>query len=184
MTVRTRNKDLIRTRSTRTIGVRTACALLARSVFLAAVSAAPAAAQLAAADDCDEPLDVGGDRLEVVDEVATLTGNVRLVQCDAVLSTTTLVTTQGDGGSYDTMKASGAVRYVSGEDAVASREAVYDRGRRTITFTGDVIVTQGRQVMTGSRLVYHVDDGRIEFSAAPGERVRGVIYTQSLEAPA
>ncbi|MEL7491594.1 MAG: LptA/OstA family protein [Pseudomonadota bacterium] len=145
--------------------------------------AAPAAhAQLTAGQDCDEPIDVGGELLEVVGNVATLTGNVRVVQCGAVLSTTKLIGTQDSNGNYESLRAEGAVRYSNGEEAISSKKALYDLVGRTITFTDDVVVTQGKQVMTGGAVIYWLDTGKIRFTAPEGERVRGIFHTNSLNA--
>ncbi|MEL7488471.1 MAG: LptA/OstA family protein [Pseudomonadota bacterium] len=157
--------------------------MAARAAFLATLLAAPtfAAAQIASNEDCKEPIDIGGEKLEVVDSVATLTGAVRVVQCGALLSTEKLVAKQNDSGEFEILQAEGAVRYSNAEDAISSRTAVYDLNSRTITFTDEVVVVQGRQVMTGDALIYWIDTGQIRFTAESGKRVRGIFHTQSLD---
>ena len=51
----------------------------------------PANAQLIA--ESDEPIDITGDSLELIDDVATWTGNVRAVQGVAILTSDRLVAT-------------------------------------------------------------------------------------------
>ncbi len=147
-----------------------------------ALSGATAAAQIAAGEPCDEPLDVGGEVLELVDDVATLTGDVRVVQCEAILSTLKLVATQKPDGGYDTLRAIGEVRYSTGDEAISSRTALYDLDARTITFTDEVVIIQGEQIMTGGELVYWVDTGQVKFTAPEGQRIRGIFHTKTVNA--
>lgn len=142
----------------------------------------PGLSQLATAERCNEPIDVGGELLEVVDNIATLTGDVRVLQCDAVLSTLKLIGIQDDQGSYESLRAEGRVRYSNGAEAIRSETALYDLVNRTITFTDNVVVTQGKQVMTGGALVYWIDSGRIRFTAPSGNRIRGLFHSNDANA--
>jgi len=155
---------------------------IAIASMLMAVSTTSASAQLTAGQECKEPIDVGGELLEVVGKVATLTGDVRVVQCGAILSTAKLVGTQDNNGEYESLRAVGDVRYSNGVEAISSKQALYDLVGRTITFTDDVVVTQGQQVMTGGNAIYWLDTGKIRFSAPTGKRVRGIFHTKSLNA--
>ena len=153
------------------------------SAFLFSVTAfGSAAAQLGEREDCQEPIDVGGEVLEVVDDTATLTGDVRVVQCDAILSTLKLVGRQDAQGAYESLTAYGDVRFSNKEEAIKSEKAIYDLVARTITFTDDVVVTQGKQVMTGGNLIYWIDTGKIRFTGDQGNRIRGVFHTGTLNA--
>lgn len=138
-------------------------------------------AQLSEQPPCDDPIDVGGEMLEVIDNIATLTGDVRVVQCGSVLSTTKLIGTQDASGDYESLRAIGEVRYSNGKEAIRGDDALYDLVARTITFTNNVVVTQGEQVMTGGSLIYWIDTGRIRFSAPTGKRVRGIFHTKTLD---
>jgi lipopolysaccharide export system protein LptA len=143
---------------------------------LAALSG-EAAAQLAPAVS-DAPIDVTGDRLEVVDDVATWVGNVRAVQGEAILTAEKLVADLDDSGAFTRIRAEGTVRYSNGKEAIAGKVGVYDADKRTITISEDVVVTQGEQVMTGGELVYWVDTGRLLFTAPSGRRIRGIFYAK------
>lgn len=143
----------------------------------AAACCGAASAQLAPAVSSG-PIDITGDRLEVVDDVATWTGNVRAVQGFAILSAERLVADLDDGGAFTRIRAVGGVRYSNGKDAITGEVGVYDAGKRTITISDDVVVTQGEQVMTGGRLIYWVDTGKILFTAPEGRRIRGIFYAK------
>ena len=150
---------------------------------LALAFSAGASAQLAQSETCSEPLDIAGDQLEGINNQAVLTGNVIVIQCDAVLTTARLEYSQNDAGALETLTAIGAVRYSNLEDAISGDRAVYNEKGASITFTGDVAVVQGKQILTGERLVYWLNSGKFTFTAAPGERVRGVFHTNSLNSP-
>ena len=149
-----------------------ACAL-AGGFFLST----PAAAQLIA--DSDEPIDITGDSLELVDDVATWSGNVRALQGEAILTASRLVAALDEEGAFKTITALGGVRYFNGKEAVAGEHALYDAGQRSITISENVVVTQGETVMTGGTLVYWLDTGRISFNAPAGARIRGIFHTKS-----
>ena len=142
--------------------------------------AGTASAQLIA--DSDEPIDITGDSLEVVDDVATWTGDVRAVQGEAILTADRLVATlDEDSGGFRTIHAYGAVRYSNGAEAITGETAVYQAEERAITMSDNVVVTQGKTVMTGGALVYWLDSGRILFTAPGGERIRGIFHTKALD---
>ncbi|HXI86280.1 MAG TPA: LptA/OstA family protein [Parvularculaceae bacterium] len=146
-----------------------------------AAAASPAAAQLVA--DADQPVDITGDSLEIVNKIATWTGNVRAVQGDAILTAKKLVATLGENGGFTTIQAVGEVRYSNGKEAIAGDTAVYDAVARSITVSQNVIVTQGETVMTGGAIVYWLDTGRIRFTAPQGSRIRGIFHTKSASSP-
>ncbi len=150
-------------------------AILAAGIY-AALSLG-AAAQLAPKAS-DGPIDITGDRLEVVDDVATWTGNVRAIQGEAILTSEKLVADLDDSGAFTKIRAIGTVRYSNGKEAITGKTGVYDATARTITISEEVVVTQGEQVMTGGELVYWIDTGRMLFTAPSGRRIRGIFYAK------
>lgn len=127
----------------------------------------------------DEPVDITGDSLELVDDIATWQGNVRALQGEAILTADKLVATLDDDGGFRTITALGGVRYSNGKEVVAGERAVYDAVERSITISENVVVTQGETVMTGGVLVYWLDTGRITFNAPEGQRIRGIFHSKS-----
>ena len=150
----------------------------AGAFIIAAIAACGAASAQLAPSVSDEPIDITGDRLEVVDDVATWTGNVRAVQGEAILTAEKLVADLDEGGAFSRIRAVGGVRYSNGKDAITGKVGDYDAEQRTITISEDVVVTQGEQVMTGGRLIYWVDTGKILFTAPEGRRIRGIFYAK------
>jgi lipopolysaccharide export system protein LptA len=142
-----------------------------------ALACGAAAAQLVA--DSNEPIDIAGDTLEIVDDVATWTGNVSAVQGEAVLTAEKLVAVLDGEGAFKTIEAIGAVRYSNGKEAITGETALYDAKARTIRMMRNVVVTQGETVMTGGDLLYWVDSGRLRFTAPEGRRIRGIFHSKS-----
>ena len=135
----------------------------------------PAFAQLVS--DSDLPIDITGDAAEFFDERAIWTGNVRVVQGEAVLTSTRLEADLDDEGDFETITAIGNVRYSNGTEAITGEHAVYNETDRTITMTENVIVTQGKQILAAGKVVYWIDTGKVQFFPEDGKRIRGIFYT-------
>ena len=75
---------------------------------------------------------------------------------------------------------SGDVYFVTPEQVVRGDRAVYTAANDTLVVTGDVILRQGDNVMTGSSLSINIGSGRARMEGAPagnaGRRVQGVFY--------
>ncbi|MEM9495496.1 MAG: LptA/OstA family protein [Pseudomonadota bacterium] len=156
---------------------RLACALPALLLL-----AAPAMAQLVASSD--EPVDITGDTAEFKDNLAIWTGNVRVVQGESILTAARLEAELDDAGDFDKIYAFGTVRYSNGAEAITGEEAVFDSVERTITMSRNVILTQGKQVLSAGSVIYWVDTGRVKLNPADGSRIRGIFYTDAIEEPA
>ena len=129
----------------------------------------------------DAPLDITSDRLESNENVAVWSGSVRVIQGDAIMTSDELVIVRNDAGELEEIQAIGDVRYSTGKEAITGEKAVYRETERSIEMTGDVVVTQGEQVMSGGRLLNWVDTGKLTFTAPEGRRVRGIFHTKSLD---
>ncbi len=150
------------------------------SGFIAALLTAGAAqAQLAA--DSDAPIDITGDAAEFQDSLAIWTGNVRVVQEESILAADRIEADVSEDGEFSTITATGAVRYTNGKEAITGRRLVFDNEARTITITENVIVTQGKQVMSAGAVTYWIDTGMVKFAPAAGRRIRGIFYPEGDE---
>jgi lipopolysaccharide export system protein LptA len=129
----------------------------------------------------DEPIDITGDTAEFQDNLAVWTGNVRVVQGEGILTTDRLEAVLIDGGGFETITAIGTVRYSNGKEAITGEHAVFDDAARTIVMTEDVILTQGKQVLSAGKVTYWVDTGKVLFAPEPGKRIRGLFFTKSDE---
>jgi lipopolysaccharide export system protein LptA len=175
--------------------MRTAVVL---SVFsLAAGFSAPAVAQLS--NSSGSPVDVTADQLEAQPQqcLAIYRGNVEALQGTSRLRTNLLniyakagpaqaQPAPGGGpsskcGALDRMEAHGSVYYMTPSEVVKGDDAVYLADAKTITLTGDVVVSQGKNVVVGNRLVINTDTQQATMEsnakgAGAAGRVRSVLY--------
>lgn len=162
-----------------------------RPLFLAALTAAWAG--LAAAQgttvgftgfsfDPDQQVEVTADSLTVDqgDGSSVFSGNVVVGQGTMRLGAGELRIEYGrnaDGSvsGIERLIASGGVTLAAGQDAAEAREAVYDLASRRIEMTGDVLLTQGPNALSGERLVVNLDAG----TGTMEGRVRTVLMPQA-----
>lgn len=137
------------------------------------------------------PIAIGADRLEVIDaeRVSIWSGRAEATQgenrlrADVIRAFNAPRRGGGEGaqmgGEIERMVASGNVYFVTPLQVIRGDEAIYTAASDTIVVTGDVILAQGENVLTGSRLTVEVSSGRATMDGAPtesGRRVRGVFY--------
>lgn len=128
------------------------------------------------ADASKQPVQYGADGGEYTPTGFALRGRAELTQggnrlrADAI----TGVTANGD---LSRVEATGNVYFVTPDQSMRGDRAVYTLGNAEVVVTGDVVLTQGKNVLTGSRLVYNVrtETARME---GGGGRVQGVFYPQ------
>lgn len=168
--------------------------LLAGGLAAAALLAGPAGAQLA--HNSDAPVDLTADELEVINTqcLSIWRGSAEALQDKSRLRADVLKTffqvsggartasaTSTNCGALARIEAEGNVFYVTPEQRVRGRHAVYEAANETITITGDVVAAQGQNVLRGDRLVINVQTGQAQMHTnvkgrgKPG-RVRGVFY--------
>lgn len=146
------------------------------------LAAAPAAAQNVAFGgmkaDTSAPVEVASDSLSVNqgDGSAVFTGNVVIGQGEMRLSADKVTVEYAEGGQnrIRSLHAEGGVTLVSGADAAEAREAVYDVEAGNVTMTGDVVLTQGRNALTGDRVVVNLASGTAQVDG----RVRSVLQPE------
>lgn len=176
-----------------------AALLLSASAGAQGPSPGPAAA---GAQNRDQPVQIDAKTLEVRDKqkTATFSGDVRVVQGDTTMRCKSLVVFYGEevglGGEKPVVRtktSAGAVpggqniRRIEarGDVTVTSRDqnasgdlGVYDLHSKTITLTGNVVVSQGKNVIHGERVIVDTVTGNARVEAAPGAnqgRVRALI---------
>lgn len=161
------------------------------AALVAAAVAMTAQAQIAPGGG---PIDITADSLEVNEGQRTQVwkGKVEALQGQNRLRADTLtVYHAGSGGGartgtspgpsmgdIDRLEARGNVYFVSPTQVVRGDQAIYTQSTDTLVVTGDVILTQGENVLKGSRLVVNVGAGRATMDQGSGSRVRGVFYPE------
>lgn len=137
----------------------------------------------------DQPIQFEAEALEVreQDSMAIFTGNVVVRQNQTVLKTeklTVYYTGEGKGEGAQQVKrleATGKVLVTSGPQTASGDAAVFDTAANTIVVNGNVILTQGDNVIRGPRLVINIDSGQARME---GGRVQMLIEPKSLRQPA
>ena len=173
------------------------------AALVAAVLAGPAAAQLST--NSNAPVDITADELETANNACTSIwrGHAEALQDNARLRADVLTAdfevkggaaaagagkTSGGCGDLLRLKADGSVYYVTPQQKVHGDAAVYEAGTDTLVVTGDVVATQGQNVLRGTRMVFNTTTGQGHMEGqAKGRnspaRPRGVFYPKQSGRP-
>ncbi|MDK8873573.1 lipopolysaccharide transport periplasmic protein LptA [Paracoccus sp. SSJ] len=149
------------------------------SLVLAAGAALGQAAGFGNAQDIKQPVEVTADALTVDQKTgrATFSGNVLIGQGAMRLSADSVTVTyaQGDQRRISALHAEGNVTLASGEDAAEAQAADYDVETGTIVLTGDVLLTQGGNLLAGDKVTVNLESGTANASG----RVRSVLQPEN-----
>jgi lipopolysaccharide export system protein LptA len=161
---------------------------LLAAALLALLSAPAAAQDFGAAfsgfsTGSDEPIQIESDQLEVrdPDKVAVYTGNVRVRQGATVLETPELRVhytgeAQGEtpGSAVERIEAGPGVMVRTQNQTASGDRATLELPRDLVTMSGNVVLTQGDNVVRGDRLVVNLktkqaqmQGGRVQTLIAP-----------------
>jgi lipopolysaccharide export system protein LptA len=77
-------------------------------------------------------------------------------------------------GSFTRIEASGKVYVNSGEQTATGDTAVVDMVGKMVTLSGNVVLSQGPNVITGNKLTWDMTTGRARVDQKPGARIRGI----------
>lgn len=145
-----------------------------------------------------EPVRIEAASLEVRDrdKYATFSGNVKVVQGDTTMRCKSLVVFYEQSGTPGDMKAAspgpggqqkisrleakGGVTVTQKDQTATGDTGLFDMRANTVTLVGNVVVSQGRNVLRGNRLVVDLTTGvsRVEAGRSTG-RVEMLIEQQS-----
>ena len=88
-------------------------------------------------------------------------------------------------GPVDRMEAEGPVYFVTATQNAKGDHGSYSAADDTITLTGNVVLTQDKNVSTGDKLIIHQKTGLATLSSEKATgRVRGVFYNEDKNKPA
>lgn len=150
--------------------------------------AMPAMAQLSAKPDA--PIEIASDQLEVLQEQnkAIFTGNVIARQGDITMRAKQMTVfykgqaaqenapANPTGGGIDRIESTGDVVFVTPKETAQGDKAVFTGASNTVDLVGNVVLTQGDNILKGSKLNYNLTTGR---SVLSGGRVRGLFVPGS-----
>lgn len=136
------------------------------AVPMAAMGQATGVALSGLKQDPGLPVEVGADQLSIdqTTGTATFSGNVVIVQGAMKLSAASVVVEylKGEGGAtgkINRLIASGDVLLVTATEAAEAAEAIYSVATGEIVMTGNVVLTQGANALSGQKLVVNLKDG-------------------------
>jgi lipopolysaccharide export system protein LptA len=125
-----------------------------------------------------QPIMWGADQVSRTPTALSLRGRAELTQGENRIRADRVEAAVVDGG-LARVEATGNVYFVTPEQTIRGDRATYTPANDTIVLTGDVILTQGENVMTGGRLTYNTRTGSAEMDGAgEGGRVQGVFYPE------
>jgi lipopolysaccharide export system protein LptA len=147
------------------------------------------------------PVNVEADSLEVSQKngqtISTFSGNVTVTRDDSVLKAGKITIYSADNksdpaakpaaakapsataglpgaGNFTRIEASGKVYVNSGEQTATGDTAVVDMVGKVVTLAGNVVLSQGPNVITGDRLIWDMETGKARVEQKAGARIRGV----------
>ncbi len=126
------------------------------------------------------PISYGADAGEATPNSLSLRGRAEVVQGQNRLRADVISGSGADSG-IDRIEASGNVYFVTPDQTIRGDRAVYTPADNLVVMTGDVIVTQGQNVMTGGRLTYNTETQAVTMAggaSSNGGRIRGVFYPE------
>ena len=145
----------------------------------------------------DQPIQIESATLEVRDKnkMATFSGDVQVVQGDTTIKCQTLVVfygaehssgaARGQKGPFAAqgaqdirrIEARGGVTITTRDQIATGDLGVYDPKKKTMTLTGNVVVSQGKNVLHGDSVVVDTVTGDAHFKsgASTQNRVRALI---------
>lgn len=150
-----------------------------------AVVAAPSAGQgqqapqnqaRAVGASADAPVMWGADSVIYRPDGASLDGRAEILQGDNRFRAERLDISTDAANRVTRIEASGEVFYVTPRETMRGDRAVYTPADDTVVITGDVILTQGDNVMTGARLTYNLRTETARMQGPSGGRVQGVFH--------
>ena len=155
----------------------------------------------------DEPVNIESNTLEVrdKDKVATFSGDVRVKQGDTAMRSQKLVVfyeqsgesggttgstgkpmqaaTPGPNGSQKIkrLEARGDVVVTQKDQTATGETGIFDMPTNTVTLTGNVVMTQGKNVLRGDKLIVDLTTGvsRVESGKNGHGRVQGLFLPSS-----
>ena len=186
----------------RVLGASLLALMLAGSAFAQQPSGAMGGLQL----QRDQPVKIESDTLEVRDKQrqATFSGSVKMIQGDTTITCRTLVVFYEDnaaapqknapqkkapaaaqaggvagGQQIKRVEATGDVTVVQKDQTAKGDKALFDVKSNHVTLTGNVVITQGKNVLRGERMVVDLTTGvaRVESGSSKGgqpQRVEGL----------
>jgi lipopolysaccharide export system protein LptA len=134
-----------------------------------------------------DPIQVDAESLETYEDgaqrVSVFTGGVTVKRGNTTMKAGEIKLYSGLQGdaqqTFTRIEATGKIRVTSANQVITGDTAVVDMPSNTITVNGNVVLSQGPNVITGAKLVVNLATGRARVEQAPGKQIRGVFSPAS-----
>lgn len=157
-----------------------AAAALAALMVAALPAVSDAQAGRAAAN---QPVAFGADDGEYLADRITLRGRAEVTQGGNRIRANAITLFRDASGAFQRVEATGDIYFVTPDQSMRGDRAVYTFASSEVVVTGNVVLTQGQNVLTGGRLTYNVNTNAATMAGAPrgsaGNRIQGVFYPNS-----
>lgn len=130
-----------------------------------------------------EPIFISSDRMEVDRRKNTISyrGNVVAIQADMTMRSEALTAYYNpDMKQLREVIAEGKVHVAQGDRVGTGMKAVFDGKEQTITLTGDPVVREGNNQVSGSRITFFIEQDRAIVEGG-SQRVKATIFPDELE---
>jgi lipopolysaccharide export system protein LptA len=134
-----------------------------------------------------DPIQVDAQSLETYEDgsqrVSVFSGGVTVKRGNTTMTAGEIKLYSGQQGapeqSFTRIEATGKIRVSSANQVITGDTAVVDMPTNTITVNGNVVLSQGPNVISGAKLVVNLSTGRARVEQAPGKQIRGVFSPAS-----
>ena len=131
------------------------------------------------------PIEVDAKTLEIIEEgdqrISIFAGGVTVKRGNTTMKAAQIKlfskkeAAATDQSGFTRMEATGTVYVNSGKQTVTGSQAIVDNQAQTITLAGNVILSQGKDVLSADRLVIDMATGRARVEQVPGKSIHMVI---------
>jgi lipopolysaccharide export system protein LptA len=131
-----------------------------------------------------DPIYITADWMEVDQKKNTITykGRVVTVQADMTMRSNTLTAYYDpEMKQMSQIVAEGKVQATQGNRVATGDKAVFDDKAKTVTLTGEPVMRQGNSQVSGTRIIYYLDQDRAVAEGKDPSRVRATIFPEELQ---
>ncbi len=131
-----------------------------------------------------EPIYITSDWMEVDQKKNTITykGRVVTIQSEMTMRSETLTAVYDpEMKQIRQIIAEGKVNAVQGNRMATGDKAIFDEKAKTVTLTGNPVMRQGHSQVTGSRIIYYIDQDRAVAEGKDSVRVQVTIFPEELQ---
>jgi lipopolysaccharide export system protein LptA len=131
-----------------------------------------------------EPIYITSDWMEVDQKKNTITykGRVVTIQSEMTMRSETLTAVfDPEMKQMKQIIAEGKVNAVQGNRMATGDKAIFDDKAKTVTLTGSPVMRQGNSQVTGSRIIYYIDQDRAVAEGKDSVRVQVTIFPEELQ---